>query len=76
MFRKDGFGDTAFLLKYRFYASNEKNKSAMITAFLGGSVPTGSYSNGRVQCSVTLTLTVSKGFGLFDVRSRLGQRCP
>jgi hypothetical protein len=50
MFRKDGFGDTAFLLKYRFYASNEKNKSAMITAFLGGSVPTGSYSNGRVQC--------------------------
>jgi hypothetical protein len=43
-------------LKYSFYVSNEKNKKAIITAVLGGSIPTGSYSNGSTDASVTPTL--------------------
>jgi len=73
---KDGFGDTTFLLKYRFYASNEEKNNAIITAFLGGSIPTGSYSNGSTDASVTPTLAGGKGFGQFDVQSTLGATLP
>jgi hypothetical protein len=39
---KDGFGDVSFLFKYRLLTSNNEEKSNYIlTAFLGGSVPTG-----------------------------------
>jgi hypothetical protein len=69
-------GDTTFLLKYRFYASNEKNNNAIITAFLAGSIPTGSYSNGSTDASVTPTLAAGKGFGRFDVQSTLGATLP
>jgi hypothetical protein len=73
---KDGFGDTTFAMKYRIYASNEEQHNAIITAFLSGSIPTGSYSNGSTDASVTPTLMGGKGFGRFSVQSTLGATLP
>jgi len=73
---KDGFGDPSFTMKYRFYASNEENHNAIITAFLSGSIPTGSYSNGSTDASITPTLAGGKGFGPFDVQTTLGATLP
>jgi hypothetical protein len=46
---QDGIGDMSFLLKYRVAAGNEESGNYIVTAFLGASVPTGVYSNGRHQ---------------------------
>jgi hypothetical protein len=73
---KDGFGDVTFLLKYRFLASNEEHGSFILTGFLGGSIPTGSYSNGSTDASVSPTIAGGKGFGRFDVQSTLGTTLP
>jgi hypothetical protein len=73
---KDGFGDTTFLLKYRFFARNEEHGNSIVTAFLGGSIPTGSYSNGTTDATVTPTLAVGKGFGNFAVQSTAGATLP
>lgn len=73
---KDGFGDTTFLLKYRIFARNEEAGNAIVTAFVGGSIPTGSYSNGSTDASVTPTLAVGKGFGRFDAQSTAGATLP
>ena len=72
----DGFGDISFLLKYRFAAGNEENGSYIVTAFLGGSIPTGSYSNGAENAVVTPTIALGKGWGAFDVQSTLGIAVP
>lgn len=72
----DGFGDTTFLLKYRFFARNEKSGDSIITAFMGASVPTGTYKNGSVAGTLTPTLAVGKGFGKFDVVSTAGAALP
>jgi len=72
----DGFGDTSFLLKYRFVTSNEQAGNYIVTAFLGGSIPTGSYSNGAENAVVTPTIALGKGWGAFDVQSTLGIAVP
>lgn len=72
----DGFGDTAFLLKYRFVTGNEQAGNYIVTAFLGGSIPTGSYSNGAENAVVTPTIALGKGWGAFDVQSTLGIAVP
>ena len=43
---KNGFGDVAFLVKYRLLSANETHGNYILTAFLGWSVPTGSHTNG------------------------------
>jgi hypothetical protein len=73
---KDGFGDTTFSLKYRLYSRSEKAGDGIVTAFVGGSVPTGSYKNGSIAASVTPTLAAGKGFGKFDIVSTLGSALP
>ncbi len=73
---KDGFGDTTFLMKYRFFARNEEHGNSIVTAFFGGSIPTGSYSNGSTDASISPTLAVGKGFGPFDVQSTAGATLP
>lgn len=73
---KDGFGDTTFLLKYRLFARNEEAGNAIVTAFVGGSIPTGSYSNGSTDASVTPTLAIGKGLGRFDAQSTAGAALP
>ena len=72
----DGFGDTTFLLKYRIFSRNEENGNYIVTAFVGGSVPTGSYKNGSVAATITPTLAVGKGFRNFDVESTAGAALP
>lgn len=73
---KDGWGDASFTLKYRFLARPEKEGNAIITGFLGGSVPTGQYKNGSVAAVVTPTLAAGKGWGWFDVQSTLAGTLP
>jgi len=72
----DGFGDVSFLLKYRFLASNEEHHNYILTAFLGATVPTGSYKNGSTDASITPTIAGGKGFGNFDFQSTLGVSVP
>ena len=73
---KDGFGDVGFLGKYRFLSANEKNGNYMLSAQIVATIPTGSYSNGSADASVSPTLLGGKGFGHFDVISSLGGTLP
>ena len=46
------------------------------TAFVGGSIPTGSHTNGAQEPSINPTLAVGKGFGRFDAQSTAGATLP
>ena len=72
----DGFGDVSFLMKYRILAANEEHGNYIITAFLGGSIPTGSYANGTRDSTISPTLAAGKGWGNFDLTSTLGAILP
>lgn len=74
--KADGFGDVTFLAKYRLYGSNEQHHNAIITAFLGGSVPTGKSGNGGCCAIVTPTLAVGKGWGKLALSSTAGGTLP
>jgi hypothetical protein len=73
---KDGAGDMSFLLKYRFLAGNASHGSYVMSAFLSGTIPTGSYKNGSADATVSPNIGVGKGFGWFDVQSTLGASLP
>jgi hypothetical protein len=73
---QDGIGDMSFLLKYRIAAANEGEGNYIISAFLGGSVPTGTYSNGAISGSVTPTIAAGKGWGHFDFQTTFGVALP
>lgn len=73
---KDGFGDTSFVYKYRFRAEPQGQGNYLLSAQLMGTIPTGSYSNGSTDASVTPTLMGGKGFERFDVISTLGGNLP
>lgn len=73
---RDGFGDVSFLLKYRILSKNEKNGDYILTAFLAGSIPTGSYGNGSTSAIVTPTIALGKGWHKFDVQTTLGTGLP
>ena len=72
----DGWGDVSFTLKYRFLSCNEEHGKAILTGFLGGSIPTGTYKNGSISAVVTPTLAGGKGWGKFDVQATLGGTLP
>jgi hypothetical protein len=72
----DGYGDVSFLLKYRFFSANERHGNYILTAFLGASLPTGSYTNGARDAAITPTLAAGKGWGNFDVTSTFGAVLP
>jgi hypothetical protein len=72
----DGWGDVSFVMKYRFLSRNEQHGAAIVTGFLGGSVPTGSYKNGSISAVVTPTLAGGKGWGPFDVQATLAGTLP
>lgn len=72
----DGWGDLSFTMKYRFWARNEQHGNAIVTAFLGGSIPTGTYKNGSNSAVVTPTLAGGKGWGKFDVQATLAGTLP
>lgn len=73
---QDGFGDVSFLLKERIFARNEEHGNAIITAFLGASVPTGKNGNGSCCAILTPTLAVGKGFGQLALTSTAGGSLP
>ena len=73
---KDGFADETFLLKYRIASANEEHGNYIVTAFVGGSIPTGSYKNGLTDASVTPTIAAGKGYGNFSLQSTLGMQLP
>lgn len=72
---KDGFGDVAFLYKYRIISRTEQG-NFMLSAQLTATLPTGSHTNGSPDASVSPTLLAGKGFGKFDVISCLGGALP
>jgi hypothetical protein len=76
----NGAGDIQFLFKYRILSKNEKEGNYILTAFLGWSIPTGSYSNGVVtganSATITPTIAYGKGFGHFDAQGTFGVQNP
>jgi hypothetical protein len=73
---KNGAGDMSFLLKYRFLAGNAGHGSYLLSSFLSGTIPTGSYKNGSADATVSPNIGVAKGFAWFDVQSTLGASLP
>lgn len=72
----DGFGDFAWLFKYRVASAPEKHGNYIISAFLGGTLPTGSHENGAEHATLTPTLGYGKGYGSFDVQGTFGVTIP
>jgi opacity protein-like surface antigen len=72
----DGWGDVSFLLKYRIASANKEHGDYIVTAFLAGSIPTGTYKNGALSAIVTPTIAVGKGWDKFDVQLTLGSGLP
>lgn len=72
----DGFGDFSWLVKYRLLSSNEKGGNYILTAFLGGTLPTGSSRNGAEHATLTPTLAYGKGWGNFDIQGTFGVTFP
>jgi hypothetical protein len=73
---RDGFGDVAFLVKYRLLSANEEHGNYILTAFLGWSLPTGDHKNGAPHAVITPTLAYGKGFGNFDLQGTFGVGFP
>lgn len=73
---KNGFGDVAFLVKYRLLSANEQHGNYILAAFLGWSVPTGSHNNGALHAVLTPTIAYGKGFGDFDAQGTFGVGFP
>jgi hypothetical protein len=73
---RDGFGDVAFLIKYRLLSANEDHGSYILTAFLGWSLSTGDHKNGAAHAVITPTIAYGKGFGNFDLQGTFGVGLP
>ncbi len=73
---RDGFGDVAFLIKYRLFSANEEHGNYILTAFLGWSPPTGDHKNGAPHAIITPTIAYGKGFGNFDLQGTFGVGLP
>jgi hypothetical protein len=73
---KNGWGDVAFLVKYRLLAANEESGNYIVTAFLGWSLPTGQFSNGALHPVITPTIAYGKGFRNFDLQGTFGVGFP
>jgi hypothetical protein len=73
---QDGFGDVAFLVKYRLVSENEEHGNYILTAFLGWSLPTGQSKNGALHAVITPTIAYGKGFRNFDLQGTFGVGLP
>ncbi len=73
---RDGFGDVGFLYKYRILSANQKQGNYAVSMQVVATIPTGSYTNGSTDASISPTLLAGKGFGKFDVISSLGGTLP
>jgi hypothetical protein len=73
---KDGWGDVAFLVKYRLLSGNEEAGNYILTAFFGLSYPTGQFQNGAPHPVITPTIAYGKGLGNFDLQGTFGVGLP
>lgn len=73
---KNGFGDTWFQAKYRFFTRNERNGNAVLTGIVVATIPTGKDANGSCCAMVTPTLAGGKGWGGLALISTLGGSLP
>ena len=73
---RDGFGDVAFLVKYRLLSANEEHGKYILTTFLGWSLPTGDHKNGALHAVITPTIAYGKGLGNFDLQGTFGVGLP
>ena len=71
-----GYTDSSFLLKWRLCAAPEGEGNYIVTAFIGGSLPTGSAYLGNAAAIYTPTLAVGKGWGPWALQSTLGYTLP
>lgn len=72
----DGAGDPSFLAKYRILAGNARHGNYAVSAFVVGTIPTGSYKNGSTDASVGPGMGFGKGFGRFDVQTTISATLP
>jgi hypothetical protein len=72
----DGWGDMSFLMKYRIFSGNEQHGNYILTAFLGGTIPTGSQKNGTPDATISPTIAGGKGWGNFDFSTTLSAILP
>jgi hypothetical protein len=72
---KDGFGDLSMLLKYRILSDIERHAYS-VSVSLGGTIPTGSFTNGSMAGTISPTIYGGKGFRRFDVQSSLSAALP
>jgi hypothetical protein len=68
----DGWGDWPLLLKARILSANESHGDYILTAFLGGTVPTGGHANGNNTGLITPSIAGGKGWGNFDFQATAG----
>jgi hypothetical protein len=66
----------SFLLKYRLTSANAEHGDYIVTAFLGASIPTGSYRNGAPAGSLTPTIAAGRGHGRISLQSTVGLTFP
>jgi hypothetical protein len=72
---EDGFGDVSMLLKYRILSDGEA-RAYSVSVSAGGTIPTGSHSNGSTAGSISPTFYGGKGFRKLDVQSSVGETLP
>lgn len=72
----DGFGDFSWLVKYRLLSANEDQGNYIVTAFLGGTLPTASSRNGAEHATLTPTIAYGKGWKQFDIQGTAGVTVP
>jgi hypothetical protein len=72
----DGIGDMTLLFKYRAAAGNPENGNYVVTAMLAATVPTGTFTNGSTDASLTPTLAFGKGWRNFDLQGTAGVTVP
>ena len=73
---RNGFGDVAFLVKYRMLSANQQHGNFILSAFMGLSLPTGDHKNGADHAVITPTIAYGKGLGNFDVQGTFGVAMP
>lgn len=72
----NGFGDVSVLTKVRLWASPERERNGIVTAFFAMTLPTAQGSNGSGTTVVTPTIAVGKGWRRVDVQSTAGVSVP
>lgn len=72
----NGLGDMSFVAKYRILTGNAEHGSFDVSAYLVGTIPTGTYKNGSTDASVGPNVGIGKGYKWIDFQSTFGGTLP